>query len=322
MIFSRLLALVGPEADADSVSPRTAAPAMPAWRSNLYWFRLFMFSYAATRAFVSRDVEEPIGALHALLFDGLGRQHAMLLYEWLQYAIAGVCAVGFISRYAMIATRIVAALVFVHMAVTFPFTANHVFLEWLILLLLALLDERREPLEAELLLQALRWLVAVFFFYTGLQKLLYGYYFQGEFLSFLTATEQRFADFFRYVISTPELARLQALGGFELGAGPYRADSLSLKLISNGTYVFEMMAGIALVVPRARMVAALAGIAFVIMIELAAREVVFGLLTVNLLLLFLPRAWNRTLFPLFAAIYLYLIAVEVEIVSPWFRYYG
>ena len=55
------------------------------------------------------------------------------------------------------------------------------------------------PRVQELAVTALLWLLMIVLFYSGAQKLVYGYYFGGEFLAYVTATEDRFAFFFRHV---------------------------------------------------------------------------------------------------------------------------
>ncbi|MCH8152887.1 MAG: hypothetical protein IH830_11015 [Planctomycetes bacterium] len=294
MNASRILALAGPGRE-------------EGWQSNLRWFRLFILMHMAGRSFLMI----PTGPT------------ADLGVQWLRSVIVVTALLGCIPRFSLWATRAAVLLLVGEIAITIPFTANHVFLEFLCLGFLSLLDERDEG-EAELLMQALRWFVGVFFFYTGLQKLLYGYYFDGQLLAYLAGTEDRFAAFFRFIIPAEELQRLQSYnealvrpGAYstKLGAGPYRVDSLLFVVMSNGVYLFEMLAGMLLLVPRTRVLAAIASIGFVIMIELGARELTFGALMVNLLLLFLPGRWIKRLFPAFLLFYLYLAAHKLGWVS-------
>jgi hypothetical protein len=95
-----------------------------------------------------------------------------------------------------------------------------------------------------------------------------------------------------------------------LGAGPYRTDSWLFIALSNAVYLFEMGAGLALLVSRIRPLVVAAAIGFVIAIEAGARELTFGALMINLLLLFLDGPWVRRLFPLFVALYAYLVLAE------------
>ncbi len=150
--------------------------------------------------------------------------------------------------------------------------------------------------------------------------MLWGRYFDGQLLGYLAAAEDRFAWFFQHVIPTAEFERLRAIGPPRAGAGPYRVDSLLFLAVSNSVYVFEMLAGVLLLVSRTRWMAAIAAIGFVIMVELGAREIIFGALMINLLLLFVPGQWNKKLFGAFVAFYLYLgLANRIEAI-PMFTY--
>lgn len=284
-----------------------------AWRENLAWFRRLVLMHMAARTY--------------LTLPETGVEPFEVTLRW---AMIVVAAAGLWAPLARLATLGAALLVLIDVLIQLPLTANHVFLELVLLAALSLLDERDER-EGPLLLSALRWFIAVFFFYTGLQKVLYGYYFRGEFLTYLAGTEERFAAFFQHLMSAEELKRLQSYneelvdGGSNLrwvprfGAGPYRVDSTIFVLMSNSVYLFEMAAGALLLSPKFRRFAALAGILFVILIEIGARELTFGVLMTNLLLLFVPGTWIRKIFPLFAVLYAYLVMHHLGWV-PMFRY--
>ena len=194
MDLSRILALAGPGSERG-------------WRTNLRWFRLILLIHMAARSYLTI----PSGA-----DAGFGER----LLRWAIVLVALVgCIPGYgswaarLAAFPLWATRVASVLLLVEIAITVPFTANHVFLEFLCLALLSVLDERDER-EAELLLPAFRWLVGIFFFYTGLQKVLYGYYFDGQFLAYLAGTEDRFATVLGLIIPAEELAaRLQRLIG-------------------------------------------------------------------------------------------------------------
>ena len=297
-ISARVLSLAGPEK-------------IPGWRMNLFWFRLFVLMHMAGRSYLTLRVEEIEGFWYPTVFRCLIVVGATaVIVEAAFWLLNKLGYRGFVvAGVSLWATRAAAVLVVAQIALTMPFTANHVFLELLCLALLAFLDESKAD-EDELLLQAMRWLTAVFFFYAGLQKVLYGRYFDGQFLAFMAATQDRFADFFRYFMSDEAFVQLRAHELPKLGAGPYRVDSLLFLAISNSVYIFEMVAGILLLVRKARPFTALAIIAFVIVIEIAAREIVFGALMVNLALLFIPGRWNQWLFGLFVGFYLFLIVTN------------
>ena len=187
----RILGLVG--AGCEAGRPR-------GWRSNLRWFRYFALIHVAARSYLT----VPPGP------------EADSLEQSLRWLIVVTALVGCIPRFCswapplsavgLWATRVAAVLLIVEVAIMLPFTANHVFLEFLCLAFLSLLDERDE-LEAELLLPAIQSVIAIFF-YTGLQTLLYGYYFDGQFLAYLAGTEDRFAALFQFIIPAEELERL------------------------------------------------------------------------------------------------------------------
>ena len=228
----------------------------------------------------------------------------------------GLCF-GWRVRWARTAFAFVLAVSILRMANQFPFAANHHYFELGVLALGALFDDRRKG-EAQLLLQSCRWLVATVFFWAGLQKVLHGYYFGGEFLSYAISQEPRFAQIFGVLLPSEELIRLSSYGRpAPLGAGPYRAASWALVLVSNATYLLEMGIAIGLFVRRVRPFALCAAIALIVAIEIVAREVFFGALYLGLITLFSRRALNRQLLPVFVAIYVYLLAAGLGFVPTW-----
>jgi hypothetical protein len=155
-------------------------------------------------------------------------------------------------------------------------------------------------------------------FWAGLQKILYGYYFGGEFLSYAISQEARFAHIFGALIPSDELIRLQSYGRpAPLDAGPYRAESWALVLASNATYAMEILVAIGLVVRQLRPLALCAAFALIVAIEVAAREVLFGALFLGLISLFAKRALNWKLLPMFVGLYAYLLAAGLGIFPTW-----
>ena len=228
----------------------------------------------------------------------------------------GLCF-GWRVRWSRIAFAFVLLVSILRTANQFPFPANHHYFELGVLALGALFDDRKKG-EAELLLQSCRWLVATVFFWAGLQKVLHGYYFGGEFLSYAISQEPRFAQIFGVLLPSEELIRLLSYGRpAPLGAGPYRAASGALMLVSNATYLLEMGVAIGLFIRRVRPVALCVAIALIVAIEVVAHEVFFGALYLGLITLFARRALNRQLLPLFVAIYAYLLAAGLGFVPTW-----
>jgi len=168
----------------------------------------------------------------------------------------------------------------------FPASGNHAYLELYVCLLASLLRPD-DPGEAQLELRALRWLAVIVLFYSGVQKLAHGYWVTGEYLAFALGSET-YRALLGWLLPDGELARLARLRG-EIGDGPYRIASAPLLVLSNLTWVGEMVLAPGLVWRRTRPVALLLALALLAAIELVAREVFFGLVFASLMLLFAPR---------------------------------
>lgn len=169
----------------------------------------------------------------------------------------------------------------------FPAAGNHAYLELMLCALCTLIDPD-EPDDCRLFLRAVRYVVVLIFVYSGIQKAWHGYYFGGHFLA-----DSMWMETFRPVLGllmpADEYARLLALDR-NVGDGPIVVRSLFFVLVSNAVWIVEIALGLMLVVRRTRTLAVAASIAFVAGIEVAAREVFFGFIYVNSLLLFLPGA--------------------------------
>jgi len=199
----------------------------------------------------------------------------------------------------------------------FPAAGNHAYLEVMLCTLCAGLDVRRRD-DQVLFLRSVRWLVVLILFYSGVQKLVHGYWFRGEYLAF-----SLWIDTFRPVIepllAPDEYARLITFTR-QPGDGPYLVDSLPLLVVSNGVYVAEMGVALLLLVPRARTLAVCAAMLLLLAIEVGARELFFGLIMVNALLLFPTVDASRRFVPLFAVVLGYLMLVRVGLVPDMVFY--
>jgi len=239
------------------------------------------------------------------------------------FAMAGAAtlafAVGLRPAWVRPAMALTAAVMFWKLGVTFPMSSNHFMLELLNVLLLLSLDSRSRD-DRGLLLVATRFITAIVIFHTGLQKVLYGTYFQGQFLAFSIATKDSFGDAFRLVLPAEEFSRLAHSHPRRAGAGPFVVRSPLFLLISNGVYLFELAAPVLLLLRKTRSLATLAVILFMAFVQFGARELFFGLLIVQLLMLFLPRAWNYRLLPAFAVTYVGLFLAHFWLV-PEFTFY-
>ncbi|MGH0037078.1 MAG: hypothetical protein ACQGVK_18790 [Myxococcota bacterium] len=212
---------------------------------------------------------------------------------------AGVCAAGLASSVAL----------------AFPFNANHQLVQGLLLLCIVLARPDADADRRDALCAA-RWVAVAVMFWAGTQKLLWGHYLGGEFLAWRVAVDPGFAEVFRFVMPDAEWQRLVALESAP-GAGPYRVDSLLFVVVSNLGWLAEWAVAGGLLVGRLRPLAWPAGIAFIVGVELAAREIFFGGLIVFLLLLFDERrAAPRSLY-LFVPVYAYLFAMAVGWLPHW-----
>jgi len=258
-------------------------------------FRLFLLFHVATRTW----------------FWFLREPHDDTAFRVALAALLTLCALLAVRRrWQRRATVAALAVLACKLVDSFPSTSNHFFIEFLCVALLAAFDPAANE-ERALCLVALRWVVVLVLFWTGLQKVLYGTYFDGQFLGFSIATRGSFADLFQWILPDEELRRLRELRPIGVGSGPFAVQSPLAWWVSNGVYVFEIVTPALLLVRRTRPWAAAAVIAFTVMIEIGAREFLFGALFVNLLLLFFSRPINRALLPVFALFYAWMIGARL-----------
>jgi hypothetical protein len=174
----------------------------------------------------------------------------------------------------------------------FPSTGNHAYLEVAFCLLAAAL-RLDDAEDRRLYLRSVRWVVVIVLFYSGLQKLVHGYWSEGQYLAFSLGSVT-YRSVLGLLLPADELARLSALRG-EVGDGPYVVSSWPLLVLSNGTWLLEMALAPLLVWPRTRHLSVWLALGFLLAIQVAAREVFFGLIFANALVLFLPGDKNRLL---------------------------
>lgn len=226
-------------------------------------------------------------------------------------------ALAWRSSWAHLAPRV--ALVFLGLEAigSFPHADNHFVLEVLVVGLLALVGRGGEG--EEVALRGILWVTAVVFFQTGLQKVLHGQYFGGEFLAFMVGRGRRFGDVFGWMLPAADVEQLVAYDPLRSGQGPYRVASVPFRVVSNAVYLIEMLLAPLLLFAKTRVVAAVLSLAFVLLIQLGAREVGFALVFANLLLLFVPWQIGRRLVPFFAvfAAWVLLAAIGVLPGGAW-----
>jgi hypothetical protein len=212
---------------------------------------------------------------------GLGINH------WIEVGAVGVAAILMArERWRRIAFGLMAGVALMRLTIRFPMAGNHLHIHAIIFTLLALLDPKVE-VEREWLLGALKWLLLVILFYSGLQKLLHGHYLNGEFFAYTISESASFRQFLRWVLPAGEVERIVQYG-WAVGTGPYRLYSPTGLFISRAAVAAEMLLPLLLWFRRTRVAGIVAAAAFIVVIELAARELYFGLLFLNLLLLFAP----------------------------------
>jgi len=166
----------------------------------------------------------------------------------------------------------------------FPMAGNHRYLEVVFATAFAVLDDEDGP-EQVLLLRSLRWVVIVVLFYSGVQKLVHGYWLQGQFLAW-SLWRESFATALEPLLPRDELLRLTSYDG-SVGSGPYLVSSLPFLALSNAVWIAEIALAI-LLIPRAtRALACVATCALIVATELVARELMFGVEFVAAVLLFL-----------------------------------
>ncbi len=200
---------------------------------------------------------------------------------------------------------------FAEIAVTFPRSANHFWLAFLVSIPLALFRPDDEE-ESRWALGTLRIVFVVCIFYTGLQKLLHGYYFRGEVLAFYISQRETYRPLFSLMMPTSEIERLASYS-YVVGAGPFTSDAPLFLLASNMSYAGEMLLPLLLLFRRTRLAGFAGLILLIVSIEAAAREIFFGVFFLMILFLFAPSDWNRKAWPFFVAFYVWAILNEFSI---------
>lgn len=204
--------------------------------------------------------------------------------------------------------------------------ANHNLLEYCCLGILLFVD-RRDSSERQLGLAAMQWLVIMAIFSSGLQKVWHGSYFHGDFLAWSIANG-RWNDTLASLLDPAELERLRSYAGapfhfvkdqlISARPGPYRTRSTLLVLISNSVWILEISLPPALLVKRTRTVALIALIAMFAIIVTIVREAFFGMLVMNLLLLFARRNVHSIALPVLVLGYTVIGAAQTGLIPLTF----
>ena len=193
----------------------------------------------------------------------------------------------------------------------FPMAGNHRYLEMAFAGHLALLDDDHGP-EQTLLLRSLRCMTVVVLFYSGLQKLVHGYWFRGQFLAWALWSDS-FQAALEPLFSAHDFARLSS-PTWSAGDGPFLVANPLLVVLSNAIWVTELTLA-ALLIPRAtRRFACIATCGMIFAMELVTRELMFGVEFAAAILLFARgNALRRSVLP-FAVLLLAALLVRLGVV--------
>lgn len=182
---------------------------------------------------------------------------------------------------------------------SFPWTGNHRYFELFLCFFAASIDGSKAE-ERALLLRCVRWLVVIVLFYSGVQKLVHGFYFGGHYLAYLVRDET-WRPVLGLLLPADEVERLANMPR-GIGAGPYVPRSLPFLAVSNAVYLAEIGLALLLLWPPARPFAVVGALLLVATIELAARELFFGLTFTNAVLTFRTSPPGRGAIATFAAL--------------------
>jgi uncharacterized membrane protein YhhN len=219
---------------------------------------------------------------------------------WLVYAaLVTACVAGtLIPRLVRPALALTFGCVVFLAAARFPRTANHLYLQCFVALVLTLTNLDDDDQRTALVV-ALRRIVIAVFFWSGVQKIVHGAYVDGSFLcwNLVKGTHDAWRSIAHVVLPAEELAnvaRAQATNECRF-VTPF---GLAL---ANSVYVSEIACAAVLAHPRTRERGAIV-VGFVLMgIEVAMSEWVFAAFAANLLLLCAAPQWSRRARPLFIA---------------------
>ncbi len=269
------------------------------------------------------DLEARVGIVRAFLMVHLAARAWVVLgpssEAWesgFAVAMTAAAVASFLPLLARAAVAFAAALMLGIVVRRMPITANHEFLELFLVALLAFCDVRITA-ERALFVRTARWLTVLVLFWSGAQKILFGTYFHGEYLSFCVAAYEPFRDTLGKLLPDAEVARLASIDPQGTPSGPFRATAPLFLLASNGAYFGEIGLSLSLLARRTRARAAVAMMGLILLIEIAAREVFFGGLAFLMLLLFVSPRIGRRVLPLVLVLYAAALLSHVGILPDW-----
>jgi hypothetical protein len=220
--------------------------------------------------------------------------------------LLGCAVAGWRDRFARPASTLAFVLLLGVVLSVFPDNANHQFLALLLLILVLLVDSTGPDAERDAIaaLQSIRWIAAIGVFWAGIMKVFYGYWLGGEFLALRVARDPGFTQALGFLVPDDELSRLLGLG-MEVGSGPFRADAPLLILVSNATWICELVLPLGLLWSRTRAISMVSAILVFVAIQIGAREIFFGGLMVGMLLLYAQRDRLAAFLPWITGLYVF-----------------
>jgi hypothetical protein len=136
-------------------------------------------------------------------------------------------------------------------------------------------------------------MVVVVLFWSGIQKLFHGYWFQGQFLAY-SLWRPTFQGALGPLLPIEELERLVGYGA-DAGAGPFVLSSPVGIVISNIIWLAEIVLGLMLIPRATRQLAWIGACVLLVLTEVVAREFMFGVEFACALTLFSPGPLIRRL---------------------------
>jgi hypothetical protein len=208
----------------------------------------------------------------------------------------------------------------------FPNVADHLALLAAALLLAALWNPDRAG-EPALALGSLRWMAAILVFSLGLQKVLHGTWFHGEFAAFQLAHGEPVAPLLAWVTPASEIARLSGgdvtrLAGELPAAGDrlFRLEHPLPLVITNLVWFTELVAPAFLLWGRTRAVTAALLVPFLLIAQVGSPDLILSVFLVGSVLLFARGNAVRWTVPACGVAYAYLIGVRLEVLPAWFLF--
>jgi hypothetical protein len=189
-----------------------------------------------------------------------------------------------------------AGVVALQIVLSFLIVDDHIYLELFCLVLLAVFDPRDDR-EGPLLRGTLCWMAVIVLFHSGMQKVLHGYYFFGEFPLIAVAQKDPFGQLFAWMLPASEVARLRDLKLSLPDAGPFRTSSALVLVASNAVWTLEIVLAVLIVPARTRVLGAAIAIVAGLIMGVVAQQPMYALLMAQLFLLCIPGQWNRRLAP-------------------------